>query len=222
MQTARGSVGGATFSANKGGQYVRRRSMPTNPNTAAQQARRSTLSLLSISWGLITEANRTSWNTYAANTPVVDSLGQTINLTGFQWYVGTNSLRALASLSFITTAPSTGGLSDLTQPTSIAISAGTQFLTATLSAGDTWATTGDGVLLIQMSRPLSPGVNSVKQALRFAGKTDGSTMTPPTATGNIPVPFTVTAGSKVAVRFTAQEGSGKRSEPITVLVTVGA
>ncbi len=88
----RGSVGADTWSHNRGGDYVRRRVAPTNPNTTRQQTMRALLSSLSVLWSTtLTPAQRGSWNVWSGQQSRVGPLGNTINLTGINGYVWTNS-----------------------------------------------------------------------------------------------------------------------------------
>lgn len=222
LTQASGSVGGATFSRNKGGLYIRSRAIPTNPNSTGQQAMRAYVSALSAQWKVLTAAQRTAWGVYAANTPVINAIGASVLNTGFNWFVACNSLRLRAGEIVVTNAPTTPGLTGLTAPTAVAISAASQYLTASVTATDSWAIDSGGGVSWQMSKPLSAGVDSVKYPVRYAGTTVGDTTTPPSTSGNISVPFAVVANQKVVVRVTAYKGDGRISAPITTLVTVGA
>lgn len=86
-----GSIGDNTWSHNKGGPYVRRRAIPTNPNSVRQQAARAILTTLSSSWAGLSSTNRAQWESWAASNPVVNTLGESIQLTGQQAYVALNS-----------------------------------------------------------------------------------------------------------------------------------
>lgn len=85
--TMSGSMGGATASRNRGGQYLRQRVVPTNPASTRQTMTRAYLSGAVTAWSATTDAVRTAWATYAANTPTTDSLGNTIYLTGQQAFI---------------------------------------------------------------------------------------------------------------------------------------
>lgn len=92
--TYSGSLRGLTASHNKGGLYFRGRTVPTNPNSTRQQITRSVLGALSSSWtSSLTAAQRAAWNDYAANTPLVDTLGNSINVTGLNMYIRANATR---------------------------------------------------------------------------------------------------------------------------------
>ena len=96
---ASGSIGGMTASRNKGGAYFRARALPTNPNTPEQQAVRGYLGTLANLWtNVLTPANRVLWDFYAFNVPVINAVGDSIQLTGQQMYIRANVPRLQAGL----------------------------------------------------------------------------------------------------------------------------
>lgn len=82
-----GSVGGVTAGHNRFGQYLRNRSIPTNPNTPAQSAARSNLTAANAAWAALSASQRAGWDTYAENSPWTNKFGETVYLTGHQQYV---------------------------------------------------------------------------------------------------------------------------------------
>lgn len=100
-----GSINGVTHSRNRFGQYTRKRATPVNPQTPKQAARRDAFSGNSSGWRGLTVPQRILWNSYAAQLPVTDSLGQVNFLTGAQQFVGVNSLRALFDQPPLTSPP---------------------------------------------------------------------------------------------------------------------
>ncbi len=88
----RGSVGANTWSHNRGGDYIRRRVSPTNPNSTRQQTMRSLLSSIASQWSsLLTTVQRAAWNTWAAQQAKEGPLGNSINLTGINGFVWCNT-----------------------------------------------------------------------------------------------------------------------------------
>lgn len=86
-----GSVGGNTYSRNRFGRYMRQKSIPVNPNTAGQQSVRNALGALTTIWSsTLTAVQRTAWNLYASNVDMLNKLGETINLTGFNHFIRSN------------------------------------------------------------------------------------------------------------------------------------
>jgi hypothetical protein len=197
---ASGSIGGQTASHNRGGQYIRQRVVPTNPNTSYQQTVRGNFALLVSYWGALTAAERAAWETYAANTPVYNRLGDQIYLTGQQMYVKCNALRLAGSLTVIDAAPTTFGLASLT-PVVVIFSETLQKFTVTFEADDPWVGTDDAALLLFGSRPLSPATNFFRGPYRYGGLIAGDAMTPPTSPdANVDTPFAFVEGQRVAAR----------------------
>ncbi|MBA7648725.1 hypothetical protein ES703_56513 [subsurface metagenome] len=92
LGSLRGSIGDNTFSHNRGGDYVRRRVSPTNPNSTRQQAMRTFLGTLAALWSsTLTPAQRGQWNVWAGLQAKEGPLGNSINLTGINGYVWTNT-----------------------------------------------------------------------------------------------------------------------------------
>lgn len=82
-----GSQADTVASRNRFGQYNRTRAMPTQPRTTAQVTVRGYMSDASQAWRDLTDEERASWNAFAAERALLDSLGQTIFLTGHQTFV---------------------------------------------------------------------------------------------------------------------------------------
>lgn len=74
-----GKVANAVFSRWKGRYYVRTRVIPANPNTAAQQGVRNTITRLNSLWQSITAALKTPW-TKAAGPTVVSAWNWFVHL----------------------------------------------------------------------------------------------------------------------------------------------
>ena len=89
---ARGTIGGATFSANKSGPYARAWSKGANPKSTLQSSQRGGLGDLAASWRDLTQVQRDDWITYAAlpAQDLINSLGETYSISGFNWYVKIN------------------------------------------------------------------------------------------------------------------------------------
>lgn len=103
---ASGSIAGIVYSHNKGGLYTRARSVPTNPNSPRQQAVRTAMGNVLSRWtDDLSAAQRTAWETYAANTPVLDRLGELRTLSGQQQFLRSNIMREVAGISIVDDAP---------------------------------------------------------------------------------------------------------------------
>lgn len=86
-----GSIGSTVFSHNRYGSYIRRRSVPTNPNTTYQQNVRSYMATASSAYAALTAAQKLAWKAWAASNQIVDALGQKVTLSASAAYVQLNS-----------------------------------------------------------------------------------------------------------------------------------
>jgi hypothetical protein len=171
-----GSFGGVTASHNKGGQYLRRRSVPTNPNTIRQQTVRSVMGGLVQTWSDdLTDPQREAWRVYAANTPVTDKLGQVMTLSGVNMFVRANSLRRIATALGLGDFPAvndgpvvfnTGeGVVSVTQFSAVFTTPpGTLTLLATLGG----AAPDDGLAFVFVAPPQTPGTGFFKGPYQLA------------------------------------------------------
>lgn len=100
-----GSIGGVTGSHNKGGQYLRARTNPTNPNTAAQQRARTAFTAASEGWSGITPEERISWGAFAQQQAWTNRLGDAIQLSGQNAYVASYAALTAAGLTPVDTPP---------------------------------------------------------------------------------------------------------------------
>lgn len=208
--TGSGSLGGATASHNKGGQYFRRRAIPTNPGSALQVAVRNLVSTYSAAWAnVLTGAQRAAWATYAANVDWTDSLGQTIKLSGQQMYVRSQVARVQSGLSTVAAGPTVYTLAQLTTPSATGVAA-TSVYTFTFNNADLWATQVGGALLVYTSRPQSVGINYFKGPYRYAGRINGA-VSPPTSPQTVTGAFVGAAGAQVFWQVRAVNADGRMS-----------
>lgn len=211
MTEASGSLRGIVASHNAGGTYFRGRTVPVNPQSSQQTAVRNAMANIAQAWsGTLTATQRNGWNTYAFNTPVTDSLGAPIKLSGFNWYNACNIPRLQVGLSRIDTAPSIFNLAALTLPVITSITATTRVMILTFTNTDLWATLVGGSLLVYTSRPQDAGISFYKGPYQFAGRVNGAG-TPPTSPQNITTPFTLAAGQQVFAQFRAVNADGRIS-----------
>lgn len=208
VTSASGSIGGMTASHNQGGLYMRARTIPVNPGTSFQTTVRALMASLSTAWvSTLTPAQRTAWDTYNKNVPIVGALGDSRHVGAIGMYNRSNVPRLQASLPRVDAAPTTFDLGTFTPPT-VTNAASSQNISVTTTGSDAWTTgTGNG-MLVYISRPQNPSINFFKGPYRFAGKITGS----PTGgvTGGVVVaPFTITAGQKVFYKTSVSFSDGR-------------
>lgn len=207
---ASGSIGGMTFSHNRGGNYTRAKTTPSNPNSTAQQAQRALISSLTAAWGALTTAQRDAWNAYAIANPITDSMGNQRNAGGLGMFIQANSVRRLVGLSNITAAP-TVNTPVVYTPVSIGtitLPAGT--LSMSFTNTDEWAGAVGGALAFFVSRPQPQTINGFRGPFLYTDKVLGAA-TPPTSPKVITSPFPIVTGQKVFVRTVAVSADGRVS-----------
>lgn len=215
ISQASGSLAGATFAHNKGGLYMRARSIPTNPNTPQQQQIRSLVASLTAAWlNELDATQREGWEIYAANVPLLDRLGEPRNVTGLNHYVRSNvpRLQSGGTLLRIDDAPTVYNLGEYTPPVPGSVTVATDVLSLAFTATDAWATEDLAAMLVYCSRPQSTSINYFKGPYRYAGVILGDTPAP-TSPASITVPFNVEAGQRVFVRAQVVRADGRLSMP---------
>jgi hypothetical protein len=209
---ASGSIAGIVYSHNRGGLYTRARSVPVNPNTVQQQAVRNAMLTLSTRWqGVLTSAQRTEWETYAINVPLVGPTGDTRNVGGIGMYNRSNVVRVQSGLSVIDPGPVVMSLPTFTIPT-LTVAAATDLITVTFTNTDGWAGEVGGAMLVYASRPQSPTINFFKGPYRYAGRINGA-VSPPTSPATIALPFPVTVGNRIFLKVEVVRADGRLSSP---------
>lgn len=222
---ASGSMGGVTASHNRGGQYLRMRATPTNPNSTYQQTVRSAMSTLSAMWAaVLTDAERASWDLYAINVPLPNALGDPVNVGGLGMFIRTNVLvlqTGAAGGAVLTTAPAIFNLGEFTEPSITNISAATDQLTLAFNAADAWVGEDDSNMLVYTSRPMGEAINYFKNPYRFAFSINGDSVTPPTSPATDTLSFQCEAGQKIFIRVRVIRADGRVSSEFQDWAIVG-
>jgi hypothetical protein len=94
LASASGSLNGIVFSHNRGGAYMRNRSIPINPKTERQSVVRTAMTAISTTWKSgLSDLQRAQWNIFGANTTVINTLGDPITLSGIAAFQRVNLFR---------------------------------------------------------------------------------------------------------------------------------
>ena len=101
----RGSIGGTTFSSNRGGIYVKNWAKPSNPMTPAQTALRNMFGSVVRSWKTLTAAQIGSWNAYAQGRTTTDILGESRPMSGRGAFISVNQNRLHVGWPILKSAP---------------------------------------------------------------------------------------------------------------------
>lgn len=207
-----GSIGGTTFSHNRGGPYARRRAIPTNPGTQQQSDVRATLSQLASRWrDTLSEVQRQAWDTYALNVPLPNAHGEPRNVGGLGMYVRSNVGRDQVPLILVDDAPVTFNLGEYTDPMVDSVVSTLQQATVSFEVADAWTGEDDSAMLVYASRQQNPSINYFKGPYQFAAAIEGDGVTPPTSPALIDLPFPVAIDNKVFLRFVVTRADGRYS-----------
>lgn len=211
LSEASGSIGGLVFSHNKGGLYIRARTIPTNPGSPAQDVIRAAFGALVAAWvEVLTEAQREAWRYYAAGTPLLDPLGDVRTVTGMNMYLRCNTLRMAFGFPVQDTAPPYNNLGYMTAP-QFTVDEATQLISVTFSDQDEWVDEDDSHMVIYASRPQNESVNYFKGPYQLAGSIEGDSITPPTSPTTLPLPFAAVAGHRIFLMACVSRADGRRS-----------
>lgn len=202
-----GSIGGNTWSNNKGGQYVRQRTKPTNPNSTKQQAARAIMATLTHNWGSLTDAQRGAWKAWAGLNPSIDTLGNTILLSGQQAYISLNARLVAVGATINVGPPATPAPS---APTTITISSNTA--TAIVVAQTPTPIGGPNRIYGWMTAPASAGRDPNRKQARLIGYSALNV-----ATGfSMTTPYGLTTGLTANFYFGVMDLTGQVSPPLKV------
>jgi hypothetical protein len=214
-QPQSGSQANTTASHNRAGQYLRNRRTPVTPTrTSKQGVLRGKFGSASAAWQSLTTALQNAWTAFAANYPVKDSLGQTVVLTGQQYFIGIQTSLMNAGQAMNTAVPSNTSTPAIDTPVLYVADDGTVIVSvASVAAGD--------FNLVALSKILSNGKNFNQQFSQFAVLT---------ATGLV-VDLTTayaaqygapTAGKKLFARFKEVNSSGMSGPNLIIQSSVVA
>lgn len=210
-----GSQAGTTASHNRAGQYFRNRRTPVTPTrTPKQGVLRAAFGSVSSAWQTLTSAAQAAWTGFAAGYPVVDSLGQSIVLTGHQYFVGVNTSLLNAGQEINLAPPTNTTLNPLAPVTIYCDGSGTFIF------GFSTPVSGD-FALVAASKILSAGrlFNRAFSQFAVGDSTIGFVDISNQFTAQFGGPI---AGKRVFGRLVAVNSSGMSASPVIVNTTVAA
>jgi hypothetical protein len=218
-----GTLDGVVYSRNRFGGYARRYTVPVNPNSARQQSVRNTFQELTEHWNTtLTAAQRTAWNLYGANVPVLDRFGASINLTGFQHYLRSNTVIRQCGLTRVDDGPTTFALPETDGTFSASASEATQEISITFDDAAGWASEDNAAMPIYGGRPQLATRDFFAGPWRFADSIDGDQAGAPTSPATVTSAYTITEGQRLWIYGRIVRADGRLSDPFRSDLTVGA
>lgn len=168
----------------------------------------------------LSAAQRTAWSTYAEAVPVKNRLGESVYITGFNWYLAVNICRAQAQNSKCDDGPVTLTLVESDPGFAITASAATQLITFTLTDALPWRAIPAAVMCVFQGRPQVVTRNYFNGPWQYAGCFPGNAVAPYTKAA----PMTLIAGQKIWTygRIATGPTDARISGPMVASCVVGA
>lgn len=212
-----GSIAGNTFARNRYGNYVRARTKPVNPNSSRQQQVRASMAWLVEHWAsTLTAVQRSAWNTYASNVAMLNRLGESMNLSGFNQFVRSNAIRKAQGDLVIVTGPTVFDIPEWDPVFDFTSSAATQNLTVVYDDTEEWCDLDDAHLYIFVGSPQNPQRNFFAGPWRYGDTVDGDLASPPSSPATVASPFVIVEGQALWIYGRISMPDGRLSEPFRV------
>jgi hypothetical protein len=162
VSDVRGKLNGSVASKNRYGAYLRNKVTPVNRKTTLQQNVRASLSSISKAWRTLTEAQRQSFNSLAAEVNKTNIFGDKVTLSGAALFMRLNRNIAVVGGTAISTAPAIPTLPSMNFLVLTAkVAAGLISLAGQFDGPDTGMT-----FVIRATPQVSAGINFVKSEFR--------------------------------------------------------
>lgn len=162
ISEARGKIAGMVFSRNGSCSYIRQKVTPINPNTGYQSGVRTSLASAAKAWSGLTANQRAQWESAKMNGNKKNSIGDTVTLSGFNYFV--SIYRNLFSIGYPAPTDYPGNVSGLPAPEIVSvIPIAPPLWNIELSLEIDLADRG----LLFATPPLSPGKSFVKSEYRL-------------------------------------------------------
>ena len=210
----RGSLAGNTYSRNRYGAYMRARTKPINPNTDAQQLVRASLSSLTTRWAqTLTAGQRAAWDLYGTSVVMTNKLGESINLSGYNHFLRSNTNLVRLSLPPIDDGPVVFELPDPDPTFVISGAEATQNITATYDAALSWCIEDGGMLFMFQGSPQNAQRNFFGGPWRLWTAVEGDTVAPPAGPKIAPAVFAISEDQRVWLYARIMRADGRLSQP---------
>jgi len=128
----RNKIGGHVVSKNRAGNYMKTKSVPTNPNTSFQSEVRANVTQLSQQWRTLSDEQRSAWIAAVADFKKTDIFGDLKTPSGFNLFMRLNLNLLNAGASLISQPPADLTVTPLTSLSVSSIAAGGDKLLAFL------------------------------------------------------------------------------------------
>ena len=190
-----GSIAGNTYARNRYGNYVRARTVPTNPQTARQETMRAIVAALADRWSeSVTIAQRTAWGLYGDSVAMKNRLGEVVHLSGYNHYIRSNSVLMQIEETIVDAGPTIFELPDHDPTFAIVATESGQTISYTFDALRAWANEVGGFLVKYQGSPQNGQRNFFDGPWRLHGTIDGAGSPPSSPDEEASPPFAIAEG----------------------------
>lgn len=218
-----GSIGGTCFARNRYGAYARAKTVPVNPNTSLQQTIRSALSQLTVRWSqTLTAAQRSAWNLYGSNVVMENRLGESVNLSGFNHYIRSNTIALAQALTPVDAGPTIFEVPETDATMVITASEATQVISVAYDDTMDWCNEDDAHMFVFQGAPQNAQRNFFGGPWKYMDKVDGDSVTPPTSPLAGAAVTPIAEGQHLWVYARILRADGRLSPPFRADVLVAA
>lgn len=182
----RGSIGGVVFSRNRYGGYMRNRIKPVNPQTVLQNQVRAAFDNAVQMWtDPASTFDRDGWKAYAQNVTKPNKLGEDVQMTPQNWFIGAAVLSAQAGRAYDGEPPTlfNTGMAPIIGDPALTTGGDVSF---TLPAGQEFADQTGSRLMVWASRPQNGSRTNFSVPYKYVGALAGNAVPPTAFTGDNP------------------------------------
>jgi len=220
---ARGSLAGNTYSRNHYGAYVRARTSPINPNTGRQQTVKNAVAFIADRWAnVLTAAQRAAWDLYGSSVAMLDSMGSTMYLTGYNHYIRSNVPLKQTGAALIDPGPTVFELPAHDPTLSFGVSEATQNFTVNYDDTMDYADEDGGRMFLFGGKPQNAQRNFFGGPWRYMAEVpgvDGAPVASPLLSG---VQFVISELQREWCYARIERSDGRLSEPFRSDCFIGA
>ncbi len=209
-----GSIAGNTFARNRYGNYVRARTKPVNPESPTQQTVRAIIALLTARWSqTLTAAQRAAWGLYAANVVMKNKLGESVNLSGFNHFIRSNSVRQRVGAPVVDNGPVVFELPAADPAFAVTATEAAQQVSFAYDSTMDWADEDDAYILFEQGQPQNPQRNFFAGPWRHCSQVEGVNGAPPASPKVAAAVFAVAELQRLWCYARISRADGRLSQP---------
>ena len=214
----RNKIGGHVLSKNRGGNFMRTKVTPSNPQSIAQAGARNRFSGLSQAWRSLTQAQRDAWSAAVNDYQRTDIFGDLKSPSGSNLYQRLNNVLAVCGVAAMATPPLPSAVPNIYVQT-VTAAVGVPALSVDLNDN----VPADTAIMLFATAPMSAGRNYVKSQFRLIAVLPAATINPYDALDDYVAKYGNTGeiGQKIFVKtvpvnlLTGQTGSAAVASVIT-------